>query len=67
MMNIKQKIIDMILVAVVSFGTFAGLTNLASRMFMDVKEYVPYALTVVTLFFIKECYQIIKEEPVKIN
>lgn len=67
MRDLKYKILTIIMVAVMGFGCFGILTNLASIVFIDVKQYVPYGLAAVTLFFIKECYQIIKEEPVKIN
>jgi exosortase/archaeosortase len=67
MRDLKYKLVTILMVAVVGFGCFGILTNLASRMFIDVKEYVPYALTVVTLFFIKECYQILKEKPIEIS
>ncbi|WP_129599966.1 hypothetical protein [Anaerophilus nitritogenes] len=67
MRDLKYKLFTIMMVAVVGFGCFAILTNIASRMFIDVKEYVPFAFGMVALFFIKESYEILKEEPVKIN
>lgn len=62
MMNIKQKIMDMILVAIVGFSTFTGLTILASKYIEGIKEYSVVALVVVALFFIKETTIIWKDD-----
>ena len=62
MKNMKEKIIDIILVAVAGFGTFGILTFIESKYFEVFGEhYLLFALGIVAMFFIKEAVSILKD------